>query len=96
MTQTNKLLGNHCSGFHSKWICTKELETTFQTKRILVNIYRHFITPVLVQGRFSAIPSALLTAKHVALKRKKDAATLWTEDITKNVVSDMHPGTAEF
>lgn len=39
--------------------------------------------PVLFQGRFSAIPSVLLTAKHVALKRKKDAATLWTEDITR-------------
>ena len=25
----------------------------------------------------------LLTAKHAALKRKRDSATLWTEDITK-------------
>ena len=38
---------------------------------------------VSIQGRFSEIPSVLLTAKHAALKRKRDAATLWTEDVTK-------------
>lgn len=37
----------------------------------------------LPTNRFSEIPSVLLTAKHAALKRKRDAATLWTEDITK-------------
>ena len=46
---------------------------------------RHFfdLFANVFQNRFSEIPSVLLTAKHAALKRKRDAATLWTEDITK-------------
>ena len=38
---------------------------------------------LLFQGRFKETPAVLLTAKHSTLKRKRDAATLWTEDVTK-------------
>ena len=42
-----------------------------------------FEQSLLFQGRFSEIPSVLLTAKHAFPKRKRDAATLWSEDVTK-------------
>ncbi|KAL9962770.1 hypothetical protein ACROYT_G031908 [Oculina patagonica] len=34
-------------------------------------------------GRFTETPSVLLTAKHAVANRKRDSATLWTEDVTK-------------
>ena len=37
-----------------------------------------------MQGRFSVIPSVFVTAAHYRLELKRDAASVWIEDVTQS------------